>query len=329
LFKAAKGEIHPTINPSSRRYDWNVIIGITALHLVAVAAPWTFTWSGLVIFFVLMWATAALGITLCYHRLLTHRSFATPKWVEYILTVIGTLNWQGGPIRWVGTHRLHHRDSDQPADPHSPRHGFTWAHVWWTMFKDNEGFKPLDAARDLQRDPVIAWLDKYFFIPQFVLMGILYGVGYAVGGNALGLSWLVWGVALRTVVVYHGTWFVNSASHVFGYRNFETTDDSRNNWWVAALSFGEGWHNNHHAYQRSAAHGLRWWEIDLTYLTILFMARLGLATKIVLPESEIPKSAMIRHRDRVPARVTGRIRKLEPGRVSWTVKVLQLLAVRS
>ena len=324
---STKGAIHPSIDPSKRRFDWVTIIAIGTLHVLCLLAPFTFSWSGLIIALVMVWVGAGLGITLCYHRLLTHRSFATPKWFEYVLTTLGTLNWQGGPVRWVGTHRLHHRDSDQPSDPHSPRHGLLWSHVFWTMFSDNDEFQPNEAAKDLQRDPVTNWLDRFFYIPQFGLVGVFYLVGWLIGGHTLAISWIIWGVALRTVFVYHGTWLVNSASHVFGYRNFETEDDSRNNWWVAALSFGEGWHNNHHAFQRSAAHGLRWWEVDLTYMTIRVLARLGLATKIVLPEAEIPKSAFIRKRQ-----VTisgGNVRKLPVAKLPLAVRILQFMAVRS
>lgn len=280
----------PAVDPATRRLDWKVIIAIALIHLACLAAPFTFTWSGFVLMVAMIWICGALGITLCYHRLLTHRSFETPKLVEYFLIVIGTLNWQGGPIHWVGTHRLHHRDSDQPGDPHSPRHGFSWSHLFWTLYKDNDDFRPYDAAKDLLRDPVIAWLDRFFFIPQFAVAGLLLGLGWWIGGPRVGLSWLVWGTALRTVIVYHGTWFVNSASHTWGYRNFETTDDSRNNWWVAALAFGEGWHNNHHAQQRSAAHGMRWFEIDPTWYIIRGMEFVGLARKVVRPKPPAVKA---------------------------------------
>lgn len=330
LFKS--GVFHPSIDPAHRRPDWAVIIAFIALHVGCLAAPFTFTWSSLFLALGLIWLCAGIGITLCYHRLLTHRSFHTPKWFEYVLTVIGTLNWQGGPIKWVGVHRLHHRDSDLPGDPHSPNNGFNWAHIGWMLYKDHDDFKPREAAKDLMRDKVTKWLDDYFFLPQFALVAILYGIGYSIDRApfGLGFSFVIWGVCVRTVVVYHGTWLVNSASHIWGYRNFETTDQSRNNWWVAVLSFGEGWHNNHHAYQRSAAHGLRWWELDMTYLTIRFLAMFGLATKVVVPEAEVPRSRLLRIRDRVAARATERrIRHLDPTPLSWTQRILQLLAVRS
>ena len=265
-----------------------MVIFISFTHLAALAAPFYFSWSGLAWLAALAWLTGGIGITLCFHRLLTHRSFKTYKWFEYLLTTIGCLAWQGGPIQWVGTHRIHHKHSDQELDPHTPKHGFTWAHMLWCMHKQPEGRKAVDAARDLHRDPVLRLLNRYFWVPQFMLAGLLFVLGQYVAPQwwstaPLGWSWVLWGVCLRTVVVYHGTWFVNSAAHTWGYRNYETKDLSTNLWWVALLGFGEGWHNNHHAHQRSAAHGLRWFEFDLTYWMIRLLACVGLARDIVLP----------------------------------------------
>ncbi|MFQ5742610.1 MAG: acyl-CoA desaturase [Acidobacteriota bacterium] len=255
---------------------WGSAVGIVGLHAGCLLAPFAFSWSAVGVAVFLWWLAGGLGVTLCFHRLLTHRSFETPKIVEYLLTVFGSLNWQGGHVRWVGTHRLHHRDSDTESDPHSPRHGFNWAHVLWCFVDDPLGRNPRELAKDLQRDPVHNFLDRYFALPQLALAPILYALG--------GWPWVVWGICVRTVASYHATWFVNSAAHTWGYRNFETGEDSRNNWWVALISFGEGWHNNHHAFARSARHGMRWWELDLTYLTIRLMGKLGLAWNIHIPQ---------------------------------------------
>lgn len=292
----------PAEGPSARKDPWaqydhtfrfrdidpTIFGGIVGLHVIALAAPFFFSWSGVLLAAVLWWVVGGLGITLCYHRLLTHRSFKTPKAVEYLLTTLGTLSWQGPPIKWVGTHRIHHTHSDGEGDPHSPKHGFNWAHVLWCLKKDPPGWNPCDAAKDLQRDKGLAFIDRYHFVGQFILAAALFLGGWAWDGWWLGVSWVVWGVAVRTVVVYHVTWFVNSASHTWGYRNYETDDDSRNNWWVALLGFGEGWHNNHHAHQRAAAHGRRWWELDTTYLTIKAMELVGLATAVVSPDPVKP-----------------------------------------
>lgn len=269
--------------------NWRVISAIALMHVIAMAAvlPAMFTWSGVAILLLLTWVSGGLGITLGYHRLLTHRSFKTPKWLEYFLTLCGCLAWQGGPIEWVGVHRLHHKHADTDHDPHSPQHGFTWSHILWTLHRNVEGIHGPDAAKDLQRDPVHRWLERLFWLPQLVLAAILFLLGWMAGGVALGVSWIVWGVALRTVLVFHGTWFVNSAAHTWGYQNYRNTGEhSTNLWWVALVSFGEGWHNNHHAFPRSAAHGLRWFELDPTYWTIRMLVWVGLARDVYLPSPQ-------------------------------------------
>ena len=295
-----KVEAATTCGPTAGepKFRWSIVhwpsfIPIAALHVGCLGVFFTpFSWWLVVMTFFLWWVCGGLGICLCYHRLLTHRSFKTPKAVEYFLTLLGNLNWQGSPIYWVGMHRLHHYHSDGEEDPHSPRHGFTWAHVLWCLTKDPDARDPRLAAKDLERDPVMAVLDRTCYLPQFVLAAALFAIGawrWGAGWSIPhGLAWVVWGVCVRTVLVYHVTWFVNSASHTWGYKNFETTDDSRNTWWVALLGFGEGWHNNHHAQQRSAAHGMRWWELDVTYLTIRLMGLCGLATDIVKPDLNAP-----------------------------------------
>lgn len=271
---------------SIRDLDWPVVIGIGVMHIGCLAAPFCFSWSGLAVAVVLAWLTGGVGITLCYHRLLTHRSFRTPKWFEYLLTSIGCLACQGGPIQWVGTHRIHHKHSDEEQDPHSPTHGFAWAHVFWCMHKTQgaASWNTYNAAQDLFRDRGMRFFNKFYIAPQLIVLTLCFAGGELaayLGLATSGWSWIVWGVALRTVVVYHGTWFVNSASHTWGYRNYNTKDNSTNLWWVAVLSFGEGWHNNHHGDQRAAAHGRRWFEFDLTYWTIRLLGLVGLARDIV------------------------------------------------
>jgi fatty-acid desaturase len=254
---------------------WINVFALASMHLGALAAPFFFTPSALIVAVLGWWIFGGLGICLCYHRLLTHRSFRTPKVVEYTLAILGCLTWQGGPIRWVGAHRIHHKESDGPGDPHSPRRGFFWAHMGWLFQPDPPGIDITDAARDLKRDPVLVFIDRWhwaFMIPLAVAF-------YLIGG----LPWLLWGICVRTAFTNNATFLVNSASHLWGYRKFETKDDSKNSWWVALLTFGEGWHNNHHAHQRSARHGFAWWEIDLTYAMIRLMALVGLARDVVVP----------------------------------------------
>jgi len=286
-------QAQPVSKPAERRglrlhkLDWPVVIGIALLHLGCIAAPFYFSWSGLAVSFFFAFLSGPLGVTLCFHRMLTHRSFTTPAWFRYLLTFLGCTATQGAPIQWVGTHRLHHKHSDSDMDPHTPNHGFTWSHVFWCMHKHPGGmpWSAASAAQDLARDPGLRLLNKYHILPQITVMAFCFAGGwisqYVLGWNTSALSWLVWGVAVRTVCVYHGTWFVNSASHTWGYKNYETGDRSTNLWWVALLSFGEGWHNNHHGDQRAAAHGRRWFEFDPTYWTIRLLEKVGLARDVV------------------------------------------------
>ena len=231
-----------------------------------------------------------------YHRLLTHRSFQTPKLVEYVLTFLGTLANQGGPLRWVAVHRMHHQHSDTEGDPHSPRDGIWWAHLLWWMphipALDDPGYYERYVP-DLVKDPVLCFLQRFHFLGSLVLAGLLFTLGEVWSG--VGLSWLVWGMFVRTTLLYHATWLVNSATHSWGYRSYATRDGSTNLWWVALLTLGEGWHNNHHAFPRSARHGIRWWELDLTYCLIRLLALMRLAKQIHVPGNilhrELPAAA--------------------------------------
>jgi stearoyl-CoA desaturase (delta-9 desaturase) len=222
-----------------------------------IAALFFFTWKALFAAIVLWWISGSLGIGMGYHRLLTHRGYRTPKWVEYFLTFCGTLTLEGGPIFWVATHRIHHQFTDQEGDPHSPRDGKWWSHMGWTLTGRSVHHDTTTLARyvPLGRDRFHVWITKYHYVP-IIALGLL----LLIGG---GLPFLLWGVFLRTVVGLHATWLVNSATHIWGSRRFATRDDSTNTWLVAVLTFGEGWHNNHHAHPTSARHGLRWYEVDV------------------------------------------------------------------
>jgi len=264
-----------------------VTIVILILHLLLLGSftPYCFSWSGVIISIILYCITIGLGIGVCYHRLLTHRSFKTPKWVRCILTLCGCLAWQGSPIIWVGTHRYHHKHSDKDDDPHSPKHGFTWAHIIWVLTKSPEGFKETDQAKDLLKEPMMMKMHKWFWLPQVIVAILLILGGLYFGGIQLALSWFMWGIVIRTIAAFHFTWFVNSAAHTWGYTNFNNTDDnSKNLWWVAIFSFGEGWHNNHHGEPSSASHGMRGFELDPTYWIISLMGLLGLASDIKKPK---------------------------------------------
>ena len=266
--------------------NWLTAIVFGIYHVAAVAALFYID-AGAILAAVVLWAMAGmLGIGMAYHRLLTHRGYKTYRWVEYFLAVCGTLALEGGPIFWVATHRVHHQKSDQEGDPHSPREGGWWAHMGWIL--TGEGLHRDKAvlskyAPDLCRDGFYRWLSAWHWVPNVVV-----GVGLLVFG---GLPYVLWGVAFRTVWGLHSTWLVNSATHMWGSRRFKTRDDSTNNWWVALLSFGEGWHNNHHAHPVSARHGLRWYELDLNWIAISLLRMCGLAwdikvAKVLSPMTE-------------------------------------------
>ena len=249
---------------------------IPLFHVGAAAALFFWSWQGAVSAVVLYWLAGSLGIGIGYHRLLTHRGFRTPKPVEYLLTVCGMLALQDGAINWVATHRIHHRHTEVPGvDPHTPREGRWWSHAGWIL-RGTAQQHPESVLRryapDLYRDRVHVILNRFYFLPIVVLGLILFIVG--------GWSVLLWGVFLRVTLALHATWLVNSATHLWGSRHFATGDDSRNNWWVAMLTFGEGWHNNHHAHPVSARHGLAWYEVDVNWLGVRALQLLGLAKDV-------------------------------------------------
>ena len=227
-----------------------------------------------------------VGIGMCYHRLLTHRGYQIPKWVEYVMSICATLSLEGGPIFWVSTHRVHHQLSDQEGDPHTPREGAWWAHTGWILFGEALHAQTEVLARyspDLQPRPLPRLAEQVSLASyhrqrrRCCLAG-----GWIWGGWVNGVAMVLWGVMLRVTLGLHATWLVNSATHLWGSRRFETRDDSRNSWWVALLTGGEGWHNNHHAHPVSARHGLRWYEIDPNFYGIWMLSRLGLAKKIAV-----------------------------------------------
>jgi sn-1 stearoyl-lipid 9-desaturase len=258
-----------------KEINWVTSVFMGVFHVGALAAFFFFTWKALLISVLLWWISGSLGIGMGYHRLLTHRGYKTPKWVEYCLTVCATLALEGGPIFWVATHRIHHKFSDQDGDPHSPRDGKWWSHMGWILTGKSMHHDTTTLVRyvpDLAKDRFHVWITKYHYVPMIVLGLALLAVG--------GLPLLLWGIFLRTVVGLHATWLVNSATHLWGSRRFATRDTSTNNWVVALLTFGEGWHNNHHAYPTSARHGLKWYEVDVNWYGIRALKLLGLAKQI-------------------------------------------------
>ena len=257
--------------------NWTTTTAMVIFHALALAALFTFSWTALAVSVVLWWVSGSLGIGVGFHRLLTHRGYKTPKWVEYFLTLCGTLALEGGAIDWVVTHRIHHGHTDATGDPHTPREGAWWAHMGWILMgtAQQHGESVMwRYAPDLMRDRFHVLLNRFYWAPQ-----VLLGLGlFALGGWTL----MLWGVFLRVTVGLHATWLVNSATHMWGSRRFETADDSTNLWWVALLTFGEGWHNNHHAYPTAARHGLAWYELDVNWMGIRALQLLGLAKEIKL-----------------------------------------------
>jgi stearoyl-CoA desaturase (delta-9 desaturase) len=259
-------------------------LGLSAIHLGALAAfvPGTFHWSALGTAVALMYLTGGLGITLCYHRTLTHRGLRLRKPLEYMLAILGTLALQGDPIRWVATHRKHHAHSDAQGDPHGRDLGFRWAHVRW-LYKRNDAMPTEEElqryAPDLCSNGFYRAL-RYLHGPlQLVLAVVLFAIG--------GWPFVIWGIFVRLVASYHATWLVNSAAHSLGYQTYRTGDRSTNCWWVALISWGEGWHNNHHAFPYSARHGLRWFEIDPTWWSVKVLALLRLADRVKIPSPAV------------------------------------------
>ncbi len=283
-------------NAKAEHFSLEAFTVICLVHILAFsyAIP-TFSWSGLVWMVVLSFVAGCFGVTAGYHRLLTHRSFKAHPAVRNFFTFCAAISLESGPIRWVATHRLHHSQSDQPNDPHSPTVNFLWAHVLWNFFTHPDLKTPEQLRRlalDIADDPVMQWFEQNFFVVYLGSLAALYIGGYATGGPTLALSWLVWGGLVRTVWTWHITWLVNSATHVWGYRNYRTPEGSRNLWWVALVTFGEGWHNNHHADQRAARNGHRWFEFDITYALIKLLSTVGLVwdiapvSKSLVPEGQ-------------------------------------------
>lgn len=279
------------------------LAGYILCHSIALLAllPWFFSWTGVFLLFLGILLTGVLGLNVGFHRLLTHRGFTCPLWFEHTLAVFGTCALELSPAYWVAIHRRHHHYADQENDPHSPLKGFLWAHLGWVLVRDGDMKAKVIIdryARDLMRDPFYAALERNYnwiwlpFSVWLVLFGLGYGGTIVSGGNSqdalqFGSSLVVWGGALRTVVVWHNTWAVNSIGHMWGYRNYPTPDDSRNSLLIGILSGGEGWHNNHHADPNSAKHGHKPGEFDFAWQMIRLLAWLGLASNVTLPSPNL------------------------------------------
>ncbi|KAL5728783.1 hypothetical protein ACHQM5_001823 [Ranunculus cassubicifolius] len=273
-----------------RKWDQTDIFHLKALgtvHVLCLFAPFTFEWSALWLAITLSIVCGSFGITLSYHRHLTHKSFKLPKYLEYFFAYIGVHGLQGDPIWWVSTHRFHHKHTDTNRDPHTPDEGFWFSHVFWLF--DNRYAMEKGAtsahASDLLEQTYYRFLQRTYTIHVLLQAALLYMCG--------GLPFVVWGMGVRGFWGLHVTWLVNSVCHTWGQRAWNTGDLSTNNWFIAMLTYGEGWHNNHHAFEYSARHGLEWWEIDVTWYFIKLLECLGLATDVKLPlESHMRKMSV-------------------------------------
>jgi fatty-acid desaturase len=291
------------IGATLKRINWRYAVAVGGYHLLALLAfdPWFFSRTGAALAVIGVYVFGAAGINLCYHRLLSHRSFSCPLWLEHTFAIIAVCCVQDTPARWVATHRLHHHRADDQADPHSPLVNLFWSYVGWLFIENtdlNRGIAYDRYARDIVRDKFYRWIERAVVWITLAQSLVYFAAGFLIelslGGTArealqFGASIWLWGVVVRTVLVWHVTWCGNSFPHMFGYRNYETGDNSRNNAWVAIITSGEGWHNNHHADPSSASNQRHWWEIDLTYLLLRLLVLLGLAWDVQLPKRSMSK----------------------------------------
>ena len=258
---------------------------IFLMHLLALGALFTgFSWAALIALLV-TYFIRVFALTAGFHRYFSHRSFKTSRWFQFVLAWVGASSAQLGPMWWAANHRHHHQYSDQPEDIHSPviKDAF-WAHIGWILCRSYHEIQR-DRVKDLLKFPELRFIDRFHVLPVLSLIMALYAVGAllnvyfpALGTN--GPQMVMWGFFLSTILVYHVTFMVNSVTHIVGKKRFVTNDESRNSWWVALLTFGEGWHNNHHRWPLSARQGMYWWEFDLSYLILRFLGWIGLVWDI-------------------------------------------------
>ena len=291
------------LGASQRLVNCRYVSAVGTYHVLALLAflPWFYSTSGVVLAIVSVYVYGAFGMNLGYHRLLTHRSFKCPLWLEHVFALLAVWCVEDTPARWVATHRMHHHRSDEQPDPHTPLVSLFWSHMGWLFLENTDLSRQVGYeryARDILRDGFYRFIERYVVWVTLGQSVVYFVAGFLIAlalGDSLGeaaqyaASIWMWGVVVRTVLVWHITWSVNSFAHVFGYQNYDTGDHSRNNWYVALLTSGEGWHNNHHAEPSSACNQRHWWEIDLVYYLLRVLVAFGLAWDVQMP-SRSPKS---------------------------------------
>jgi len=295
----ARDDVEPVLHETADRIATGIVTAVPVLALgLVVWQVWGdfLRWSDVVVF-AIMYVFTGLGVTVGFHRLFTHRSFKTSKPMRGVFAVLGSAAIEGPVISWVADHRKHHTFSDQEGDPHSPHvghgggfrgalKGLFHAHVGWLFIHTQRGARKR-YARDLLDDPVVNFVDRHFVVWVLGGLAVAFALGWAIGGSFYAaLTGLLWGGAVRMLVVHHVTYSINSLCHFFGRQRFDTGDESRNLLWLAPFSFGESWHNNHHAFPTSAMHGMRAWEIDPSALTIRGLEKLGLVWDVVRVDAE-------------------------------------------
>jgi stearoyl-CoA desaturase (delta-9 desaturase) len=311
------------------RLERNVNIAAVVIPFLGVIVAAAILWNHFLgprelIIFAVMYMLTAIGVTVGFHRLLTHRAFQTRPWLRYTLAILGSMSLQGPVIDWVADHRKHHTFTDEEGDPHSPHTGTgaglrgmalgLWhAHVGW-LFETHGQASSKRFARDLLEDPTMRRINKSFPVIALASLGLPFLLGFALSGGSLvdgGLSALLWAGLVRIFLVHHVTWSINSICHFFGSRRFQTDDESTNVFWLALPSLGEAWHHNHHAFPQSAFHGLRWYELDPSGWLILAMARVGLASDVV---RVTPERARAKLADAAPGGGAGQLAGGAPSR---------------
>ncbi|MCC7441125.1 MAG: fatty acid desaturase [Bdellovibrionales bacterium] len=284
------------VQVEKRRLHYPNIFWIAFAHLMVIVAIPFFTWDAFAWSLILLFGLAPLGINLGYHRMVTHGGLKMPKWAEAFFLTLGAAIGGGPPLHWVAEHRLHHRFSDTPKDPHDATKGFWFAHIthlfWHKEFEDVEE-QWMAYIPDLAKNRYYYWLNKNWILLPVASLGLFYLWG--------GWTYVLWLGFVRVTLMLHITWFVNSATHMWGYRNYDTPDKTTNTWWVALLAAGEGWHNNHHAQQVSARHGHKWWEFDLTYLWVRFFELIGLAKDVKRPQLSLMRARTVSESSASPA----------------------------
>ena len=264
--------------------DKVAVIPFVLMHLAPLGALWAGVRLRDVLVCIALYVVRMFFITAGYHRYFSHRAYKLGRGMQLVMAIGGTMAAQKGVLWWAGHHRHHHKHSDKPTDIHSPRRGLWWSHVGWILCRKYVE-TPFDAIRDFAKYPELRWLNEHYLVPPTVLAVACLLIG--------GPSMLFTGFFLSTVLLYHGTFVINSLTHLFGSRRYRTTDTSRNSFLLALITLGEGWHNNHHYYQSTANQGWFWWEIDISYYVLKVMSWVGLARDLRLPPKAVMESNLL------------------------------------